>query len=81
MGSNKHCMRVAKGANFKTVPVAVDPAGVQVQHVRWNLVEEISVVGHDQDGAGPGLEVSLEPDDRLRMKHLINSFFLLNLSY
>ena len=77
MGSNKHCVWVVKGANFKTVPVAVDPAGVQVQHVGGNLVEEISVVGHDQDGAGPGLEVSLEPDDRLWMKQ----FFLPNLSY
>ncbi len=50
--------------------VAVQLARVEVQDVRRDNVEEVSVVGDDENGRRPRLQVVLEPDDGLHVQHV-----------
>ena len=50
--------------------VCVNLPAVNVEDVSGHLVQEHPVVRDNDDGAAPGLEVALEPDDCLHVQHV-----------
>ena len=41
-----------------------------MKYIRWNSVEKMSVVRHEQESGGPSHKIVFEPDDGLHVQHV-----------